>query len=401
MKNKLLIIAFALSFYLPAYSQMLYTSTVETGSRYSPASGTAGTPIIVFDDVLIPSTQVQGSDSISITKVNFGIRRIAAAPAMTLNFYYTILDDTSTTYSSAIAIPPVNIGTVNLPANGPSSVTSIISLGDSINPLFKIKTDTGARYTGYQLLFLGLSFTGADDAGSNGWRLTLPGNGQSDNDDVMWLYDVDAAMTRQARVFSGNTLATFYLQVFGHGLTTVPVTLAAFSARRSGKVNLLNWTTEQEFNTSHFTIERSSNGRIYTTIGQVNALGSSDIQRHYNFTDSDPSKGINYYRLRITDKDNSSKFSATRSIRNAGLADVRIFPNPAINLMNILVNADRASSGQLTITGATGVAVYTRTLRLSQGNTTLSLPVKNLPAGTYTMKMQLNEDIIVQQFTKQ
>jgi hypothetical protein len=39
--------------------------------------------------------------------------------------------------------------------------------------------------------------------------------------------------------------------------------------------------------------------------------------------------------------------------------------------MNILVNADRTSSGQLTITGATGVAVYTRILRLSQGNTTI------------------------------
>jgi hypothetical protein len=37
------------------------------------------------------------------------------------------------------------------------------------------------------------------------------------------------------RVFSGNTLATFYLQVFGHGFNTVPVTLVGFYRKAVGK----------------------------------------------------------------------------------------------------------------------------------------------------------------------
>lgn len=399
MKKNLLIVLLTISCCYTALCQTLYTSTVETGSRFSPGNGASGTPIIVFDDVLIPASLVQGTDSVSITKIKLGIRRIASAPAVTVNIYYTVVDDTSA-YNNFILIPPVLLGSVSLPANGATSVTTIVSLGDSVNPLFRVKTDTGYLFSGYQTFFLGMGLASIDPTGSNGWRLTIPGAPASNNDNAMWFYDVDASPTRSAHIFTG-TSATFYMEAFGTGFGTVPVTLAEFTARRSGKINQLEWTTQQELNASYFTVERSKDGRNFTGIGRVTAAGNSNIIHHYSFTDINPVKGINYYRLRIVDKDNLFRLSKTRSIRNAGIADIAIYPNPVKEKLNLNINTDEAARGQIEISDISGKIVYSATIKIERGNSLLRVAAGTFAAGTYIVKIRLNDDMVVMKFNKQ
>ncbi len=190
---------------------------------------------------------------------------------------------------------------------------------------------------------------------------------------------------------AGNTLSG----------TTIPVTLAGFTARRSNGVNILNWSTQQELNTNHFIVERSTNGVSFASIGQVTAVGNSSIVHNYTFTDLHPSRGNNYYRLRTVEKDNTSKLSDTRRVRNEGIADVNIFPNPVTSKLSVSINADKASQGQLSITDLSGKIVYTATVKLPQGNTILPVSMNKMAAGTYLIKIQLNDDIIVKKFNKQ
>ncbi|CAN5807280.1 hypothetical protein BH11BAC3_BH11BAC3_17000 [soil metagenome] len=190
---------------------------------------------------------------------------------------------------------------------------------------------------------------------------------------------------------AGNTLSG----------TTVPVRLVNFTARRSNGVNILNWSTQLELNTNHFVVERSTNGVNFVSIGQVTAVGNSSTVHNYTFTDLHPSRGNNYYRLRTVEKDNTSKLSDTRRIRNDGIADVNIFPNPVTSKLSISINADKASDGQLSITDLSGKIVYTSTVKLPQGNTILPVSMNNMASGTYLIKIQLNDDIIVKKFNKQ
>jgi hypothetical protein len=402
MKKNLLLLTFAAFYFSPAFCQTLYTSTIQQGPGRANAGLSAnGVPKVLFDDVLTPSAQVQGTDSVTITKLKFGILREALAPAVTINVYYTTVDDTAFMYNNLIKIPPVLIGTVDLPANGTTGTGLLLSLGDSVNPIFRVKTDTGFLYTGYQTFFLGLSFSNSN--GLNGWALSVPGAPQSENDDALWIYNSDSVKPRFAASLGGppNPSATFYMQVFGKGFSTVPVTLADFAARRSGKINVLNWRTQQEQNTRSFVVERSNDGRSYTSIGQVAADGNSSVAHNYAFTDNNPARGINYYRLRTTDKDNSSKISPTRSIRNAGLADIGIYPNPVTDKLTVAINADKATDGYITISDMNGKALYSRSVKLPQGNTVLPVMVTNFAAGSYIMKIQLDDDVIIKKFSKQ
>jgi len=182
---------------------------------------------------------------------------------------------------------------------------------------------------------------------------------------------------------------------------TLPVNMTAFAARRSNSVNILTWSTEQELNTSHFIIERSSDGRYFNPIGRVAAAGSSNTFRQYTFTDDHPGKGDNYYRLRTVDKDNAAVLSGTRRVRNVGIADVGIYPNPVSNQLNLSINTDKKTAGQLIIHDVSGKVVYAKNVQLLQGTQVIPVDMSEISAGTYIIKIQLADDVIIRKFSKQ
>lgn len=181
---------------------------------------------------------------------------------------------------------------------------------------------------------------------------------------------------------------------------TLPVIIYSFTAQRMGVVNLLSWSTQQEINTVHFAVERSSDGVNFINIGQVAAAGNSSTIRSYNFRDINPLKGSNYYRLKTVDKDNSSRHSDTRLVRNEGTADITLYPNPVIDKVSLAINTDKATECQLSISDVTGKIVYSRFIKLSAGNTTLPINLNHISTGSYIMKIQLNDTVIIKKFTK-
>lgn len=180
----------------------------------------------------------------------------------------------------------------------------------------------------------------------------------------------------------------------------VPVTLVDFNAQRKGKINKLSWTTAQEINTSRFIVERSNDGRNFTSIGTVNASGNSNSSVSYTFNDQSPVKGSNYYRLKIVDNDNQYRFSAIRNIRNEGTADVAIYPNPAGGTLNLQINADDNDKALISVSDMSGKTVATMQSNINEGNNQLSMNISNLSTGSYLVKIHLNNDVIVKKINK-
>jgi hypothetical protein len=191
--------------------------------------------------------------------------------------------------------------------------------------------------------------------------------------------------------------SSFYLH---SGSTPIPAELVKFEVQRNGKVNRVSWATAQEINTSHFSLERSTDGRNFAEIAKVTANGNSNVLLNYNYTDNNPIRGINYYRLRVVDRDNSGKYSQVRSVRNEGLADVAIYPNPVNDVMTVSITADKAERGEMTIADISGKIVYTRTLNIAQGDNKLPVNVSNMSSGAYIIKVQLSDDIVIRKFNK-
>jgi hypothetical protein len=89
--------------------------------------------------------------------------------------------------------------------------------------------------------------------------------------------------------------------------TVLPVELLSFSCEPSTLGIQIRWTTANEKNNHHFTIERTRDGEKYEKITTINGALNSFSTHYYNFIDKDPTNGINYYRLSQTDNVGNEK----------------------------------------------------------------------------------------------
>lgn len=192
----------------------------------------------------------------------------------------------------------------------------------------------------------------------------------------------------------GNAIGLDDININYTGLA--PVTLLSFDAKRNGSINNLSWTTSQEMNTNQYIVERSADGRNFSAIGTVAANQSAS----YRYTDATPSKGINYYRLKVVDNDNSFKYSVIKNIRNLGVADMFINPNPVQQTMKISIEAEQSENAAIVVTDLSGRRVSSTNISVTEGANNFDVPVSNLAKGSYIVMVKLSNQTIVKKINK-
>jgi len=119
----------------------------------------------------------------------------------------------------------------------------------------------------------------------------------------------------------------------------LPVKLTYFKALKEDSKVKLTWETADEISTSHFEIEKSTDGIRYASMGKINALNTSGTHS-YSANDNVPSKGINLYRLKMVDVDRKEKYSHIVRVDFNKKVTVFVFPNPAQDEMIIQSDKD-------------------------------------------------------------
>lgn len=184
----------------------------------------------------------------------------------------------------------------------------------------------------------------------------------------------------------------------------LPVTLTSFTAAPAKQDVLLNWATATEVNTSHFTLQRSTDGRQFTTIATVEAAGNSQAERHYSYIDANAlntTESILYYRLQTNDKDGKQYYSAIVPVKVGGDGiTATVYPNPATDFVVVHYNLQNSSKATLRITDAGGKQVLARPLS-NTGNGQTTVDVKALTAGVYHIQLVTGNGVQTTRFIKQ
>jgi uncharacterized repeat protein (TIGR03803 family) len=181
----------------------------------------------------------------------------------------------------------------------------------------------------------------------------------------------------------------------------LPLQLISFNAERNGSTNLLKWSTENEINTNRFEIERSSNSRAFVPIGSIKALGISKIKNDYSYTDEQPLKATNYYRLKIIDKDGKFSYSQIRSINNTGSFNVVVYPNPVRDNLTLDFNSEKKIDAKLQIVNAEGKPVLSKKIQIEQGASKQQINTSALSSGNYFIKITSSDIQSELKFIKQ
>nr|WP_295921521.1 T9SS type A sorting domain-containing protein [uncultured Dyadobacter sp.] len=161
----------------------------------------------------------------------------------------------------------------------------------------------------------------------------------------------------------------------------LPVTLREFNAERQENSAFLSWSTTEETNSDRFDVQRSANGKDWTTIQTVQAAGESNLTREYSAVDKKPMDGENLYRLKMIDRDSSTAFSSVRSLKFEG-APTKLYPNPVTDFLH-LESGDWEAVSAVTIYDVTGRAVYK-----SRAKPESTIDIRSLSPGVYHVKVR-------------
>jgi endonuclease I len=174
----------------------------------------------------------------------------------------------------------------------------------------------------------------------------------------------------------------------------LPVTIIDFTATKKDESVLLTWYATQETAFKKYEVERSVDGRIFNKIGEVEGKNLAN----YNFTDNDlPRNSVVYYRLKMIDIDGRNDYSKIVSIKlNKNLSNALVYPNPALDNLNIKLYQLLGKNSTLTITDVAGRIVKQQAVNINTVN--ISIDVKTLSSGRYFVKIVNENQIINESF---
>jgi hypothetical protein len=185
----------------------------------------------------------------------------------------------------------------------------------------------------------------------------------------------------------------------------LPVVLASFTAKLENKKPVIAWVSSKEENLNVFVLERSIDGQNYKDAAMIFPNEKTSADSKYSYTDnavSTSTKGILYYRLRMVDLDGKYKYSETRLLRISDqekAVSIQTYPNPAINELRITISGNwQDKKVQYDVFSVTGQSM--KKISRNNASQTEVLDISQFPAGSYIVRVSVDNETATQQFVK-
>lgn len=189
--------------------------------------------------------------------------------------------------------------------------------------------------------------------------------------------DINEAGNWKFRLVYNTDTTDVTFQVFD----VAPLDLVAFSAKKNNDNILLLWQTQNEQNTDRIEIERNLDANRFENIGNVKTKGNGkEGKNDYEFRDEYPQAGVQYYRLKMLDKDGKYKYSTTVKVAYEGQIQVKMFPNPADHFV-VLQNV--SGYNYVSITNMDGRKLLSKAIN----NSECKIDISTMPKGVYVVEL--------------
>ena len=185
---------------------------------------------------------------------------------------------------------------------------------------------------------------------------------------------------------------------------TNAVALAAsikyFSGWKNSTSNILRWVSLQEFNNDYYEVERSENGRDFTSIGRLPGELSSYTEKTYQLEDKQPPARC-FYRLKQVDIDGNARYYKTIEVTRSELPYILLsFENPVINNSFLNLQTNFRGPADLTIVNMSGIIVRSEKVGLNKGENILFRNFSTLPPGKYIISVAGEQAMVNKVFIK-
>lgn len=184
------------------------------------------------------------------------------------------------------------------------------------------------------------------------------------------------------------TPATYSLTWAG----VLPIKIISFTTIPKGTQVHLQWIVSEQTNVSTYEVEASADGRVFTNIATVASNGNQGAT--YNAIHLDPIAGINYYRIKIIEKDGAISYSEIRKVNFGKGGEVIIYPNPvSTGIIHIsLTGTMIGKAATVSILSMDGKLISQQ--KITSTSQTEMIDVSKLASGSYVVRIVTDIEVI-------
>lgn len=184
---------------------------------------------------------------------------------------------------------------------------------------------------------------------------------------------------------------------------SLPVNLISFQGKLIEQKNIgLSWATATEEQNELFVLERSTDGRNFMELTQIEGNGTTNSVQSYSYMDESPQRGTNYYRLNQIDYNGQSSLSEIISVEFSGIGSEKPF-----EIINTLAQEELTLAiGQdyqtelLSIQLFSINGIHIKTFEVPSGNSNFSYDISSLENGIYVLRSTSGSESLAQKFMK-
>ena len=220
----------------------------------------------------------------------------------------------------------------------------------------------------------------ADFVEANGITSMLPQTGNGTVNGIGWIQVTTPGFSN------------FYLM---DGTAPLPVTLAGIKAGNEGKYNKVSWSTASEAPGDYFELERSADSKSFVFLARVDAKGEAAVYVH---DDRIPYAGVNYYRLKLVDRDGGFSYSqiVKAEVRSSAKFSMAAFPNPVDNVMTVTVKGD-VGHAAIALCDVAGKVIRSYPVTAAE----CYIDLEHLSKGIYLLRYTDGQQVLTQKVIKQ
>lgn len=185
-------------------------------------------------------------------------------------------------------------------------------------------------------------------------------------------------------------LSNIQLHYVKHNL--LPLTVTSFTGNYNKGNAELKWSTAFEKNVDLFKIYRSVDGKNYSYIENVTAMGNSEQENRYSFMDIEPFRNNQYvyYKMISLDKDGQQSYNSDAVAIKSPFQKkpLNIIPNPVQDKMELKFYSSINGETDIKVVGADAKVVHNKKVVVKEGYNVVVLDVSYLAPGVYVTILQ-------------
>ncbi len=187
--------------------------------------------------------------------------------------------------------------------------------------------------------------------------------------------------------------------------STLPVELVQFGANCTERGVIISWITASEINNDYFVLERSGDLKKFTEVAKIQGAGFSSSNIYYSISDLPIPEGDIYYRLRQVDFDGTTQVSDIIFVNCKeyfeGKPDIKVYPNPFNNELNILLENFKDNTVFIEIFDETGKLLIKEKINIYNPVMLHKIDLNHLKPSVYMLRIISEKHLFNNKIIKQ